>query len=89
VTDGFDPALMVQRVAQGEVTAWDPLVEHYAPSVWAVTRQFKLSESDAKAVSQATWLHLLDNIGRLEHPERVGSWLEATARDECQRLLEN
>ena len=34
---------------------------------------------------QATWLRLLENIHRIEYPERIGSWLATTARHECLR----
>ena len=45
------------------------------------------AESDAADVSQITWLRLLERIDRIEHPDRVGSWLAATARNECLRSL--
>jgi RNA polymerase sigma factor (sigma-70 family) len=83
----FDAALMVQRAAQGDQRAWEGLVAQYARLIWAMTRDFKLSESDAADVSQATWLRLLQHIERLDHPDRVGSWLAATARNECLRSL--
>jgi RNA polymerase sigma factor (sigma-70 family) len=83
----FDAALMVQRAAQGDQQAWERLVSQYARLIWAMTRDFKLTDSDAADVSQATWLRLLEHIDRLDHPERVGSWLAATARNECLRSL--
>jgi RNA polymerase sigma factor (sigma-70 family) len=52
-----------------------------------MTRDFRLMESDAADVFQATWLRLLEHIDRLEQPARVGSWLAATARHECLRSL--
>ena len=48
---------------------------------------FKLVESDAADVAQTTWLRLLEHIDRIEYPDRVGSWLAATARNECLRSL--
>ena len=38
-------------------------------------------------VVQTTWLRLLEHIDRIEHPDRVGSWLAATARNACLRRL--
>jgi RNA polymerase sigma factor (sigma-70 family) len=49
--------------------------------------EFKLSESDAADVAQTTWLRLLEHIDRIEYPDRVGSWLAATAWNECLRSL--
>ena len=85
--DAAAAAHMVQRAAQGDQRAWKRLVDQYARLIWSITRQFKLSESDAADVSQATWLRLLEHIDKLDHPDRVGSWLAATARNECLRNL--
>jgi RNA polymerase sigma factor (sigma-70 family) len=82
-----DVALLVRRAAQGDHWAWERLVDQYARLIWAMTRDFKLVESDAADVFQATWLRLLEHIDRLEQPARVGSWLAATARNECLRSL--
>jgi RNA polymerase sigma factor (sigma-70 family) len=85
--DAFDPAASVQRAAAGDHSAWESLVDQYARLVWAMTRDFRLMESDAADVFQATWLRLFEHIDRLERPARVGSWLAATARNECLRSL--
>jgi RNA polymerase sigma factor (sigma-70 family) len=85
--DAADIALLVQRAAEGQHWAWERLVDQYARLIWAMTRDFKLVESDAADVFQATWLRLLEHIHRIEHPARVGSWLAATARNECLRSL--
>lgn len=82
-----DVALLVRRAVEGEHWAWERLVDQYARLIWAITRDFKLVESDAADVFQATWLRLLEHIDRLEQPDRVGSWLAATARNECLRSM--
>src|SRR5215467_579981 len=84
---GPDIALLVRRAAEGDRWAWERLVDQYARLIWSITRDFKLVESDAADVFQATWLRLLEHINRLEQPARVGSWLAATARNECLRHL--
>jgi RNA polymerase sigma factor (sigma-70 family) len=82
-----DIAALVRRAAEGDRWAWERLVDQYARLIWAMTRDFKLGESDAADVFQATWLRLLEHIDRLEQPARVGSWLAATARHECLRSV--
>jgi DNA-directed RNA polymerase specialized sigma24 family protein len=84
---GFDPALAVQRAAQGDVASWDLLVGHYGESIFTVTRDFKLSKDDAEEVSQVTWLRFLETFGQPVRPPDVRAWLTATARDECRRKL--
>jgi RNA polymerase sigma factor (sigma-70 family) len=83
----LDVAWLVRRAAAGDRWAWERLVDQYARLIWAMTHDFRLAESDAADVAQATWLRLLEHIDRLEHPARVGSWLAATARHECLRSV--
>ncbi len=82
-----DVAGLVRRAADGDMMAWDRLVEQYARLIWSITVEFKLAESDAADVAQTTWLRLLEHIHRIEYPDRVGSWLAATARNECLRSI--
>ena len=83
----LDVARLVRKAGGGAETAWERLVDQYSRLIWSITREFKLSESDAADVVQTTWLRLIEHINRLHHPERVGSWLAATARNECLRNL--
>src|SRR6476659_11197741 len=82
-----DVARLVRRAAEGDRKAWERLVDQYARLIWSITAEFKLVESDAADVAQTTWLRLLEHIDRIEYPDRVGSWLAATARNECLRSL--
>jgi RNA polymerase sigma factor (sigma-70 family) len=78
---------LVRLAAAGDRAAWDRLVDQYARLIWSITVDFKLAESDAADVAQTTWLRLLEHIDRIQYPDRVGSWLAATARNECLRSL--
>jgi RNA polymerase sigma factor (sigma-70 family) len=82
-----DVAELVRRAADGDRQAWERLVDQFARLIWSITAEFKLVESDAADVAQTTWLKLLEHIDRIEYPDRVGSWLAATARNECLRSL--
>lgn len=81
-----EPADLVRRASEGDRGAWEQLVERYARLVWAVTRNCRMSESDASDVAQTTWLRLLEHIDRID-PARVGAWLATTARHECLRVV--
>jgi RNA polymerase sigma factor (sigma-70 family) len=85
--DSCGVAGLVRRAADGDLTAWDRLVVQYERLIWSITAEFKLVESDAADVAQTTWLRLLEHIDRIQYPDRVGSWLAATARNECLRSL--
>src|SRR6516162_10959101 len=82
-----DVTWLLRSAADGDWRAWERLVDQYARLIWSITAEFKLVESDAADVVQTTWLRLLEHIDRIEYPDRVGSWLAATARNECLRSL--
>jgi RNA polymerase sigma factor (sigma-70 family) len=82
-----DIARLVKRAAAGEPRAWERLIDKYGRLIWSITREFNLAESDAADVFQTTWMRLIEHIDRLDRPDRVGSWLAATARNECLRCL--
>ena len=85
--DSSGVAQLVRRAADGDIQAWERLVDQFARLIWSITGEFRLAESDAADVAQTTWLRLLEHIDRIEYPDRVGSWLAATARNECLRSL--
>lgn len=82
-----DVARLVRRAADGDRQAWERLVDQFARLIWSITGEFRLAESDAADVAQTTWLRLLEHIDRIQYPDRVGSWLAATARNECLRNI--
>jgi RNA polymerase sigma factor (sigma-70 family) len=77
------PGLWLRDAAGGSNTAWGQLVDHYSGLLWSITRSFRLSAPDASDVIQTTWLRLVEHLGRIEQPDRVGAWLATTARNEC------
>ena len=85
--DTTEIAGLVRGAAAGDRRSWERLVDQFARLIWSITAEFKLAESDAADVVQTTWLRLLEHIDRIEYPDRVGSWLAATARNECLRSL--
>jgi RNA polymerase sigma factor (sigma-70 family) len=79
--------LLVEAAADGDQDAWNALVERFASTVWAIARGHRLNSGDAADVFQTTWLRLLENLTRIDQPERVGAWLATTARRECLRVI--
>ena len=78
---------LVRAAGAGDFEAWNELVNRFAGMVWTVARRHRLSSADAADVSQTTWLRLVEQLNRIEHPERVGGWLATTARRESLRVL--
>src|SRR3954447_6349402 len=85
--DMSEVAELVAAAAEGDQVAWNGLVDRFNGLVWSVARAHRLGAADASDVVQTTWLRLVENLGRLQDPERVGAWLATTARRECLRTL--
>jgi RNA polymerase sigma factor (sigma-70 family) len=81
------PAGLVIRAGNGDKQAWDALVEQYAPLIWSICRRHRLGDDDAGDVGQSVWLHLAGQLRGLRDPAALASWLAATTRRECLRVL--
>ncbi len=82
-----DTVLLLESAAAGDQRAWDSIVDKYSGLVWSVARGFRLNSADAADVHQATWLRLVEQLGSIRDPERLGAWLATTARREALGLL--
>lgn len=84
--EGPAPGDLVHRAVTGDEAAWKALVDRFSGLVWSICRAHALDPGDAADVSQTVWLRLVDHLGRIREPDRVGAWLAATARHECLRV---
>lgn len=85
-----DDSVVIDLVASardGDVRAWDALVERYAPLIWSICRKYRLGRADADDVGQSVWLHLVDHLGNIREPAALAGWLATTTRRECGRLV--
>jgi RNA polymerase sigma factor (sigma-70 family) len=72
--------------ASGDQAAWNELVERFSQMVWSIARSFRLDDATAKDVSQTVWLRLVENLHRIDDPERLPGWLATTCRREALRV---
>lgn len=84
-----DPVVvrLVGRALDGDKSAWDELVERYAPLVWSICRRHRLSKADSEDVGQSVWLRLVENLPGLREPAALPGWVATTTQRECLRLL--
>jgi RNA polymerase sigma factor (sigma-70 family) len=80
------PAL-VAAARDGDPGAWEELIARFGGMIAATGRRFRLTPADVAELQQTTWLRLVENIHRVEQPDRVGGWLATTARRESLQLL--
>lgn len=84
-----DPTVvdLVHRARAGDQSAWDGLVERFAPLVWSVCRRYRLAEPDADDVGQNVWLRLLEHLTAIQEPAALPGWLATTTNRECLRTV--
>ena len=78
---------LVERAVNSDQTAWNDIVERYAPLVWSVCARYRLNEADIEDVGQTVWLLLVEHLGELREPAALPGWLVTTTHRECQRAL--
>jgi RNA polymerase sigma factor (sigma-70 family) len=78
---------LIEGADDGDQAAWEEIVDRFSGLVWATARAHRLSASEAADVAQTTWLRLVENLDRIQDPDRLGAWLATTARRECLRLI--
>lgn len=79
---------LVREAAAGSQSAWNGLVERYAPLVMSVVRGYRLGEKDAEDVFQTVWLRLVEHLDSLREPKALPMWIVTTSKHECLRLLQ-
>ena len=75
-----DPTVvdLVTRARDGEKSAWDELVERYAPLVFSVCRRYRLAPPDIDDVGQSVWLRLVEHLPGLREPAALPGWIATT-----------
>jgi RNA polymerase sigma factor (sigma-70 family) len=71
---------IVRLAASGDQSAWRSLVDRFATVIRAVARAHRLSGHEIEDVTQSTWLHLVQHIGRIRDPCAIEAWLRTTAK---------
>ena len=84
-----DPVViaLVDRAAAGDESAWNEIVDRYAPLVWSICTRYQLGHEEAHDVGQTVWLLLVEKIGGLREPAALPGWLATTTQRECFRVL--
>ncbi len=78
---------LVSEASTGNQDAWNLIVERFSGLVWATARAHRLTAAESADVAQATWLRLVENLDRIQDPDRLGAWLATTARRESLRSI--
>jgi RNA polymerase sigma factor (sigma-70 family) len=83
IRPGADLRPLVAAALDGDATAWNHLVDRFAPLVWGICRGYRLSEADAGDVCQTVWLRMVERLASIRQPEALAGWIVTTTRREC------
>ena len=82
-----DDAQLIQRVLDGDDTAFSALVEKHKKSVhalaWRKTGDFHVAEE----ITQDTFLKAYQNLSTLKEPQKLAGWLYVIATNYCKMWL--
>ncbi len=81
----MDVGALLQRVNEGDQSAWDDIVERFGGLVWSVARGYRLGALTDDVV-QTVWLRLAEHSNRIRNPDKLASWLATTTRNEALRV---
>jgi len=80
-------AQLVGNAMGGDQEAWNEIVQRFGGLVWAICRAYRLGPADAADVFQQTWLRVLENLGSMRDPSRLGAWIKTTGKHEALGAL--
>jgi RNA polymerase sigma factor (sigma-70 family) len=72
----------------GDLGAWQRLLDRYERLVFSVPRRYGLSREDAADVTQLTFTILFQNMDSLSEDSTLGAWLTTVARRHTWRRLD-
>jgi hypothetical protein len=75
------------RAPGGDREAWDQIIGHYAPLVYAICRRHRLTDHDAQDVAQQIWRLLAERIATVREPAALPGWVATATTRECLRVL--
>lgn len=84
-----EPSLtwLVEQARAGDESAWRRLVERLERVVWKTVNMCVTDPEIRNDASAATWLRLVENLGRIRDPERLPGWLATTATNEVRQII--
>src|SRR3712207_9005599 len=78
-TIGLDRDLILD-CRNGDVRAWQRLLDRYERLVFSVPRRYGLSREDAADITQLTFTILFQSMDTLPEESTLGAWLTTVAR---------
>lgn len=75
---------LVKSVQSGDEKAFETLVAKYRIRIYTTISTFIDSPQDREDIAQETFINAYRNLHQLSKPERLGSWLDRIAQNQCR-----
>jgi RNA polymerase sigma factor (sigma-70 family) len=79
---------LIVECRNGDLGAWQRLLERYERLVYSVPRRYGLSREDAADITQLTFTILFQSMDSLSEDSTLGAWLTTVARRHSWRRLD-
>ena len=76
---GHETAQLVERVRQGDLTAFDEIVERFEPTVLRIAQNRLGNSADAQELAQEAFIQAFRKLDQLDDPRCFAGWLRAIA----------
>jgi hypothetical protein len=81
-----DVVALALAARDGSRSAWNEIVDRYAPLVWGIGRRHGLGRGAVREMGGIVWLRLVEHLADLGDPATLPSWIALTARTESLRV---
>ena len=79
---------LILECRNGDLEAWQRLLDRYERLVFSVPRRYGLSREDAADITQLTFTILFQSMDTLSEDSTLGAWLTTVARRHTWRRLD-
>lgn len=79
---------LVQRAKEGDLNAFETLVNRHERRIWTLAKQLVQHDEDAADITQDAFLTALEHLHELRDGDRFGAWLKQIAVRLAYRVLE-
>lgn len=87
--DDVSDGTYVQKVRDGDASAFRPLLERYEGMVYDLTHRYAGDAEDAADLAQEVFMRAYNRIDDLRNPDRFASWLYGIALNRCRDYAKN
>lgn len=80
-----DEEPLIERILAGDIAVFELLIRRYNPYLYKVGRSYGFNHEDVEDLMQETFIHVYENLQKLENRSVFKTWLVRIMLNECYR----